>query len=152
ATPEGRARLAEDLFLTGVVLESLRTQQAARELLAGPGRQPASATPAPRFGGRAVWLTVVAASGLIAVGSFFFMQTPPSGPTAPEVFAQFEQVQGETFVVSKEEKQPAQAGQILVAGQGIATQGAESEAVVQMEHAVRLKLGGDTTVFTTEEP
>lgn len=51
-------------------------------------------------------------------------------------------------MVGKVQRLPAQAGQVLVRGEGMATQGADSEAVVQMEEAVRLTLTGDTTVFT----
>ena len=66
-------------------------------------------------------------------------------------FAQVEQVQGDFFVINNQQMRPAHKGEVLVPGQGIATEGTDSGAVVQMKDAVRLKLGGDTTVFTTLE-
>lgn len=166
ASAAGRAKVAEELFLTGVVLESLRAQGAAREYLAGrdelavPEETRAQPTPARRslfgFGalprGRAIGLTSAAAAALIVLGALLWFRTAPTDPLpAAAAFAQLEQVQGETFVVSKEKRLPAQDGHVLTPGQGITTQGVDSEAVVQMENSVRLKLGGDTTVFTTTE-
>jgi hypothetical protein len=148
--PTGRAKAAEDIFLTGVVLESLRAQGAARELLAG--REEAHAEPSRLSRRFVIGLASVAAAVLIAAGAIFWLRPSPiNPPPVATTFAQVEQVQGETFVVSKEKKLPLQQGHVLVPGQGIATEGADSEAVVQMENAVRLKLGGDTTVFTTSE-
>jgi Tol biopolymer transport system component len=146
----GRTKAAEDIFLTGVVLESLRAQGAARELLTGRQEAPAQSL---RFSRRfRIGLTGVAAALLIAVGVIFWLRPSPiNPPPVATTFAQVEQVQGETFVVSKEKKLPLQQGHVLIPGQGIATEGADSEAVVQMENTVRLKLGGDTTVFTTSE-
>jgi hypothetical protein len=150
ADSAGRAKAAEDIFLTGVVLESLRAQGAARELLAG--REKAHTEPS-RFSHRfVIGLTGVAAAVLIAAGAIFWLRPSPiHPPPVAATFAQVEQVQGETFVVSKENKLPVKQGHVLVPGQGIATEGADSEAVVQMDNAVRLKLGGDTTIFTTQE-
>ena len=158
AIPEGRARVAADFFLTGVVLESLRVQHAAGQLPRETGRpicrrrtspgRPASGAGRPSA---AHGLGSAAAAVLLAVGAVFWFRLAPAPPVSPPVFAQFEQVQGDTFVVSQQQRRPAQAGQVLIPGQGIATQGADSEAVVQMEDSVRLKLGGDTTVFTTTE-
>jgi hypothetical protein len=163
-SPEGRARVAEDLFLTGVVLESLQTQRAARDCFL-TGAEDASASEdvsapsgerrspdSPPVGWRQViGLAGAAAVLLLAVAAVFWFRTPPPVPAPAAVFAQFEQVHGDTFVVTSEQKLPAQAGQVLVPGQGISTEGADSEAVVQMEDTVRLKLGGDTTVFTSAD-
>ena len=149
--PEGRARAAENFFLTGVVLESLLVQRAAAASPAPLGETPAESLaprgrrPAGRR--RLLWFGSTAAAVLVALSAFWL--TP--APDGARVVAQFEQVHGETFVISKEARRPALAGQTLVRGQGIATQGAGSEAVVQLEDAVRLTLGGDTMVFTTAE-
>jgi len=166
ASDSGRAKVAEDLFLTGVLLESLQAQGASRALLAGreglavPEEACAPPTLATRsvFGigamqrWRVIGLTSTAAAVLLILGTILWFRTSPTEPLpAATAFAQVEQVQGETFVVSKENKLPVQEGQVLTPGEGIATQGVDSEAVVQMENSVRLKLGGDTTVFTTTE-
>lgn len=160
ASPEHRARAAQEFFLTGVVMEAVRTQSAARQRATDAEEQPAQpAATLPLAGSRLflvrrplLWLSGLAAAALIALlSTFWFQPRPPAEPDAPLVFAHFEQVQGETFVLNKQQRTPAQAGQVLVAGQGIATEGAESEAVVQMEDSVRLKLGGDTMVFTSTE-
>jgi sugar lactone lactonase YvrE len=150
ADPTGRTKAADDIFLTGVVLESLRAQGTARELLAG--REESHAEPSRSLHRFVIGLTSVAAALLIAAGAIFWLHRSPTNlaPVAA-TFAQVEQVQGDTFVVSKENKLPVQQGHVLSPGQGIVTEGADSEAVVQMENAVRLKLGGDTTVFTTSE-
>lgn len=177
AAPEARARLAEHFFLTGVVLEAVRAESASWEPAATaedlpappetacPGQRaphPAPATVASSSPGSwlhfrmtrgRVWLTGAAAALLIALGSFLWFRpsAPPSVPDPPMVFAQFEQVQGVTFVVNKEQKVAAHAGRVLHPGDGIVTQGADSEAVVQMADAVRLTLGGDTMVLTATE-
>jgi hypothetical protein len=124
ATPEGRAQVAEHLFLTGVVLETLQTQKAADEPFprseegSAPEGQPA--LPGHRVSRRAV--IALAATLLVALGAvlWFRNNSPPSpAPVPSAVFAQFEQVQGEAFVVSNEQRHAAQAGQVLVAGEAI---------------------------------
>jgi hypothetical protein len=163
ASAEARAKAALDFFLTGVVLESLCTQRAAQDFQERPDETPVPAEATAPPGGdlrpgarrrRVLWLTTAAAALVVVLGAVLWFRTPPSPspPPIPDpVFAQFEQVHGDTFVVNKEQRLPAQAGQVLVAGQGIATEGVDSEAVVRMKDAVRLKLGGDTTVLTTVE-
>lgn len=164
ASAAGRAKVTEEMFLTGVVLESLRAQGAAREMVSDrddcivPEETRDNAALAPRalvrFGaghrGRAIGLTSAAAAALIVLGTMLWWRPAPTDPLPSAMaFAQVEQVHGETFVLSKEQRQPVQEGHVLTPGQGIATQGVASEAVVQMENSVRLTLGGDTTVFTT---
>ncbi|MBL8796263.1 MAG: WD40 repeat domain-containing protein [Planctomycetia bacterium] len=166
ASAAGRAKMAEDLFLTGVVLESLRAQGAARQMLAGRevlagSEEPrAQATPAHHSmfslgavqRGQVIGLASAAAVVLVVLGSILWLRPSPTDPLpAATAFAQVEQVHGETFVLSREQRRPVQEGHVLTPGQGIATQGEASEAVVQMENSVRLTLGGDTTVFTTTE-
>jgi WD40 repeat protein len=148
ASAEARAKLSEDLFLTGVLVESLRAQGAARELADRPTLVEPTPTRAPQRE-RAIGMAGLAAALLIVAGTILWFRPSPD-PTAP-VFAQVEQVLGETFVVNQKQRLPVQQGHVLTPGQGIATQGADSEAVVQMENAIRLKLGGDTMVFTTLE-
>jgi hypothetical protein len=151
ASPEARAKAAEDFFLTGVLLEAVRAQSAAQRE-ASPALQPSAApsrSPTTWLGRRAAWLAGLAAALLLALGGVFWFQPAPAVRGPAMVFAQ---VQGETFVVgTKQQLLPAQAGQVLVPGQGITTQGAGSEAVVEMEDAVRLKLASDTTLFTATE-
>src|SRR5262249_22647679 len=66
-------------------------------------------------------------------------------------FAAVEQVQGDTFVVSRQQRLPAQAGQVLTSGQGIATVGGDSKAIVKLQDDVRLTLSGDLTVSASTE-
>lgn len=170
AHPDGRAKLAAEFFLTGVVLESLRVQSAGEEIHSSHGGTETT-SPTPRqedhardtIPGRTFSLpprllvslsSAVAVSLLIAAVLFYGHPKPEPTPAPPifgGAFAQMEQMQGEIFVVTDQQMRPAQAGEVLVPGQGIATQGAHSEAVVQMKDAVRLKLGSDTRVFTTIE-
>lgn len=158
AEPAARARVAEDFFLTGVVLESLRTQRAARAFLthADERNDPERAVRLRRSGGPRWYRPALAVAFLLALlGALLWFQRrlalPPVVPVSADVYAQFEQVHGDTFVVNQQQKSPAQAGQVLVAGQGIATEGSDSEAVLRMQDAVRLKLGGDTTVRTEDD-
>jgi quercetin dioxygenase-like cupin family protein len=90
---------------------------------------------------------------LVAVGALLWTTRPtaPPAPPRPPAFAELEQVHGETFVLSQAQRRPALAGQVLLPGQGIATEGIGSEAVVKLRDAVRLKLSGDTMVFTSAE-
>jgi hypothetical protein len=154
--PEGQARAAEEFFLTGVVLEAVRAQSAAGKLAFEGDDGPIPAAVPLASGHRSpsrrwkIWLSGAAALVLLILGATHWLRSlrPPTDSGEAPVFAQLEQVQGATFVVNNHQRLPAQVGQVLVRGQGIATQGEASEAVVQMEDAVRLKLGGDTTVFT----
>ena len=161
ANPEGRASVAADFFLTGVILESLRVQTAAGDLL-GDESEPAPAAPiaaTPAGAARPgllglrpiAWWAVIAASLLVATAIVFRLPKPEPATVLPPAFAQVEGMQGEIFVVSDQQLRPAQMGEVLVPGQGIATEGPDSGAVVQMNDAVRLKLGGDTRVLTTVE-
>ncbi|OAI46678.1 hypothetical protein AYO44_10905 [Planctomycetaceae bacterium SCGC AG-212-F19] len=117
-------------------------------------REPPSPQPSPRRGEgvHPVWRRMgwasVAAVLLMAVGAtiWYGRQLSVPGP----VFARFEEVHEDTVVIHKEQRLPAHAGQILVSGQGVAT-GVGSEAVVKLEDSARLKLGSDTTVYTTAE-
>ncbi|MFN4261975.1 MAG: hypothetical protein ACK4RK_22065 [Gemmataceae bacterium] len=160
ASPAGRARAAASFLLTGVLLESVRARSAASEGGGETWPAPLEAVPRGVLGlfagaaspsrGRMVWLTGLAAAVLLVVLSGIFWYRLQVAEPEP-VFAQFKQVQGETFVVSKEQRWRAQAGQVLVRGQGVATQGAASKAVVEMDDIAQLKLGGDTTLFTASE-
>jgi WD40 repeat protein len=156
ASPECRAQAAAHVLLTGVLLESVRAQGAVLSrksasdsaLRAGPCGSARQARSPSRL--RVARVTGLAAALLLAMGGIVWhcFQVSESNP----VFAQLEQVQGEAFVVSKEQRWPAQTGQELARGQGVATQGAASEAVVHIgEHNARLKLGGDTLLFTAAE-
>ncbi|MGE3803507.1 MAG: WD40 repeat domain-containing protein [Gemmataceae bacterium] len=139
AEPAARAQLAEDFMMTGVLVEALRTQRAAASTDSVPPRS--------RLRRWLLWGSAAAASLLAAV-----LLTQPERPSSPSVpFAQVELVQGETFVVAKETSVPARAGQQLTPGAGIRTEGQESEAVVKLEDDIRLRLSGDTTVFTSAD-
>ena len=174
AHPDGRAKLATEFFLTGVVLESLRVQSAAEEIQARSHADTQTKSPTPKqedhardaMPGRSFSFprrllvslsSAVAVSLLIAASVFYWypksepILAPPAFAQMEPAFAQMEEMQGEIFVVTDQQMRPAQAGEVLVPGQGIATEGAHSEAVVQMKDAVRLKLGSDTRVFTTVE-
>ncbi len=162
ASPDGRAIAAREFFLTGVVLEALQIQKAAgdeTETESTPCSTPvrAGATVTAAFlHSRSLFV-----SGSIAVlallGAWFIFWPPTREPDQeitkepkepPVVFARVGKVQGELFVVNDKQMLPAHMGQVLTPGQGIATDGAESEAIVDMD-SLRLKLSGDTTVFTT---
>ncbi|OAI48991.1 hypothetical protein AYO44_00900 [Planctomycetaceae bacterium SCGC AG-212-F19] len=169
ADAANRAQLAEDFFLTGVILESLRTVPVAKEdIPVGAEDQPIPETAAHRVGPisheqslkrRFVsWLTAVAACLLLALGAAFWLGQRPPGPSSPDpCFAAVQQVQGTTYVVSGQEplrsqqRLLAQAGQVLPLGQGIATVGGDSGAIVNLVDDVRLTLGRDTTVSTSAE-
>jgi WD40 repeat protein len=160
AGPEARAKLAEDFFTTGVILEAMSTQR-----VAGASASPTQASPSPsrsplqRFApasrGR-WWLTTAAAAVLLALGAFLWYRSLPV-PIEVPAFAAVEQVQGETFVVTgqgalrTQQRMPAQAGQVLVPGQGIRTVGGDSGAIVKLVDDVWLTLSSDTTVSTSAE-
>lgn len=149
ALPAGRAAAAREFFLTGVLLESLQVQQAADDEV--------SREPTPNTSPEKVWRRIALGSGslaaclLIALFVWRPRDNPAPAPTPgdPIAFAQVEQSRGEIFLVSDQKVHPALSGQVIAPGDGIATEGVESEAVVNMADEVRLTLGGDTTVFTT---
>lgn len=156
ASPEQRAAAANEFLLTGIVLESVRMLNACEEVetsdmatthvfassSATGSLSSAGVQPWAKWGGGLLVCVVLVLFGVQ-------LRHWPALKTKNAPFAQFEQTQGTTFVVTQQEKHPAARGQILVPGDGIATEGELSEAVVNMGDAVRLKLSGDTTVFTS---
>lgn len=95
--------------------------------------------------GPAVWWAagVLALLG-IAVG--LWVQFRSENWHAPTPVARLESVQGEVQVITRAGKTPAHAGQELFAGQGLATVGEESQAVVKYADETRLDLGPETII------
>ncbi|GBD36579.1 hypothetical protein HRbin36_01704 [bacterium HR36] len=158
ASPAGRAQAAASLLLTGVLLEWARAQGAAGSVMAGPERaetasvslpSPFSRAALPSKRRRIAYLTGLAAVLLVALGGILWYHSQLAEPDPG--WGHIVQVQGEAFVVSKEQRLPAHAGQKLVRGQGVATQGADSEAVIHIADAIRINLGGGTTLVTATE-
>jgi WD40 repeat protein len=150
ASPESRATLAQDFFMTGVILDALSMQRVAGETASPQPATPSRIVPPSH---RQRWLIVVAAAVLVAVGAYLWYRPHPA-PNQTADFAAVEQVQGKTFVVTGQQRLPAQAGQVLTPGQGIATGDGDSGAVVKMVDDVRhykLTLGSETTVSTSAE-
>ncbi len=162
ASPEGRTLAARELFLTGVVLEALQIQKAAGTGIDTQAEVCPEPVGAGSFSAAPIWRSrivvilggVAATVGLVAALIYWSPTREPDrvvtkGPVeTAEVFAKVERVQGDLFVVDDKKMLPARLGQVLTAGQGVATDGVDSEAIVDM-NALRLKLGGDTTVYTT---
>jgi hypothetical protein len=151
--PEARVKVAADFFLTGALLESLRVQKAAADTIVAfePTPQAPLLSTSHRKRTFAYSLIAMAVAIVLICGAWYWFHAPEPNPISAPAFAQVEGVQGEFFVINNQQMRPAQTGEILVPGQGIATEGESSGAVVQMKDAVRLKLGGNTTVFTTNE-
>ena len=163
ASPEGKAKAAEHLFLTGVIIEALRVQTSAEGGPAEglPEEEPAvasSLTPAAPARTRRRLLTGVvgiAVSVVLGIAILLWFSNGDRNPVAPASlpvasFAEVERIKGETFVVNNQQARPALVGQASAPGDGIATEGPESEAVVSIKGSVRLTLAGDTTLHTNQ--
>lgn len=153
ADEAGRARIAQEFFFTGMLAETL---QAEKAIGAASGAWQDTTTPVKSAPSIIASRFLVAASGLLllsVVGGVVWLNVRMPHPAEPSsaAFGQFETVQGEAYVVADQHRLPAHRGQVLSAGQGIATEGANSEAVVSMRDSLRLKLGGDTLVFAESD-
>jgi len=133
--------LADALFWQDRVLAELaaskqlpQLRQGIRNALIAEAHQSARRPRWSRF--------VVAASVLLAglLGWWFIAQ-----PVQPLAVARLDQFQGEVYVIEREAKTAAQAGQSLYAGQSLSV-GEEGQAVVSLADATRLELGAATTV------
>jgi len=80
---------------------------------------------------------------------------PPAPPVAPPVPAPAPTVsveaslalaEGEILVVGKEGREGAKAGRSIFSGQGLATKGPKSRAVVTYSDGTQVEVGGDTSV------
>lgn len=75
---------------------------------------------------------------------------PASPPTvAPETriaVGMLESVKGQGFVLADGKRRPAQAREVLSAGQGLETQGGGSGAVLKLVDGTRIELGEDTSM------
>jgi len=64
----------------------------------------------------------------------------------PEIVAALERVEGEVLVTTSAGRIPARSNQALAAGQGLATKGTKSRAVVRFPDGTRIDLGEKTVV------
>ncbi|MCS7016517.1 MAG: WD40 repeat domain-containing protein [Gemmatales bacterium] len=159
---EVRRELAEELLLTGVLVEAFRAQQRlslpvrpaadrAREWSSGAGTVGRS-----QWARSAAWLTGLAVGVALLTWVAWVLWTNlrlgPSIPEEEQAFALLAELEGEAFVVAQQERRPIRAGQLLLPGQSIATSGAASQAVVNFRaDAVHMRLGGDTVLYVASD-
>jgi WD40 repeat protein len=77
------------------------------------------------------------------------VQEPVGKARLAPLVVEVEQVDGEVLIVNQERKTLAHQGQFLLPGHGIMTRGTASEAIIRLDDDTRMKVGGDTVVFTS---
>lgn len=137
-------RLGQPL-LDGIRVRLEETQPAAAEL-ASTTAGGAPVLPMPQgqrsWHAHAWWLTGLVASVVIGVGVLSWLLVPGSA----SAMARLEQVQGEVYVVADGIRSSARQDQVLIAGQGLHSEGEDSSAVVVYADGTRVNIGADTLI------
>ena len=150
--PSARAAFVEQCLLEMQLYKALALEQAAtiregRDTAPPPGR-PAPARRPGLSRDRVLWVAGLAASILLLAGVWWW--SPAGRPTATDVrptIARVESAGGDLLVADHDgEPRPAAAGEPILVGQTVRTQGEESWATLVLPDATRIDLGPESVV------